>query len=278
MVINVPSAELGVERNLQALALRCLTISDPDAKCALTARIGKAWRAGALTLEGPPPVVPISVPGRPLRPELVAPGKVARRGYGKPDERAALLHALAHIEFNAVNLGLDAVFRFRGLPVAYYGDWVQVAEDEAKHFLLLRERLREHGHEYGDFDAHNGLWEMALNTADDLIARMALVPRVLEARSLDVVPGIVRKLRSAGDGDSAEVLELIEREEVAHVAAGSRWFRFACEREGRDPAATFRALIEQHMKGRIKGPFQYEARRAAGFDDDEITLLEELGG
>ncbi|MCB1735419.1 MAG: ferritin-like domain-containing protein [Gammaproteobacteria bacterium] len=274
----MPPIELGAERNLQAHALQCLRSCDADVKCALTARIGEAWRTGDLTLDSAPSVEEIESPGRPLKPDLVPPGKVARRGYSNRGERAALLHALAHIEFNAVNLGWDAVYRFRGLPKAYYDDWVQVAEDEARHFLLLRDRLRDHGHEYGDFSAHNGLWEMAMKTSGDLVARMALVPRVLEARSLDVVPGIVRKLRGVGDRASAEVLELIEREEVAHVAAGSRWFRFVCEREGREPTATFRALIEQYMKGRVKGPFHFEARRAAGFDDDEITLLEELGG
>lgn len=272
------SVELGEERNLHALALRCLRIADPDEKCVFTARIAAAWRDGALTLDASPPVEALVEPGRPARPELVPPGQVARRGYANDRERAVLLHALAHIEFNAVNLGWDAVFRFRGLPTAYYDDWVGVAADEARHFLLLRERLREYGHEYGDFSAHNGLWEMALNTADDVVARMALVPRVLEARSLDVVPGIVRKLRGIGDHASAEVLELIEREEVAHVAAGSRWFRYACELGGLEPVATFKALIEKYMKGRIKGPFRMEARRAAGFDADEITLLEELGG
>lgn len=269
--------DLGGERNLQALALRCLRSDDPDTKCSLTAVVAAAWREGSLTLDAAPPVEAVLAPGRPSRPELVPPGKVARRGYANNKERAALLHALAHIEFNAVNLGWDAVFRFRDLPAGYYHDWVGVAADEARHFLLLRERLRAYGYEYGDFSAHNGLWEMALKTADDLIARMALVPRVLEARSLDVVPGIVRKLRGVGDHASAEVLELIEREEVAHVAAGSRWFRYACNLEGLETVSTFKALIDKYMKGRVKGPFQIAARRAAGFDADEITLLEELG-
>jgi uncharacterized ferritin-like protein (DUF455 family) len=184
------------------------------------------------------------------------------------------VHAIAHIEFNAIDLAWDAVYRFRGLPHAYYADWVSVANDEARHFSLLRARLQELGYDYGDFDAHNGLWEMAEKTAHDGLARMALVPRVLEARGLDVTPGMIVKLRSLGDSATVAILETILREEVAHVAAGSRWYRWYCERAGIDPAPRFRELLGEYARAVLYGPFNFEARSAAGFDDEELRMLE----
>lgn len=264
--------------SLFAAARLCLDACDPDEKLALTDQVCRDWAEGNLDLNDDTPVALIPVPGRPDHPKLVPPREVAMRGYKTDAERAALIHALTHIEFNAVNLGWDAVYRFRGMPTRFYEDWIQVAADEARHFSLLRERLRDLGYEYGDFPAHNGLWEMANKTADDVVARMAMVPRVLEARSLDVVPGIIRKLRGIGDQAAAEVLEIIEQDEVAHVAAGSRWFHYCCEQENLDPVGTFRELIDRFMGGRLKGPFKIEARRRAGFQQDEISLLEEFGG
>src|SRR5262249_40582494 len=157
--------------------------------------------------------------------------------------------------FNAINLAWDAVYRFRGMPVQYYADWVGVAADEARHFALLEARLHELGYVYGDFDAHDGLWEMAVKTSAWCLARMALVPRVLEARGLDVTPGMIERLRGAGDDATVAILELILREEVAHVAAGSRWFAWCCAREGRDPDTTFAELIAAHSRGALRGPF-----------------------
>jgi uncharacterized ferritin-like protein (DUF455 family) len=200
------------------------------------------------------------------------------RGLGSAEGRAAFIHAIAHIEFNAIDLAWDAVYRFRNMPPAFYADWVQVADDEARHFAMLQARLAELGHAYGDFPAHNGLWEMAEKTAGSCTARMALVPRVLEARGLDVTPGMIQRLRSLGDDASADILAVILAEEVAHVAAGSRWFAWCCAREGVDPAVTFAALLEGIAKGAIRGPFNRDARHAAGFDDDEMILLERLGG
>ncbi|MEJ2654165.1 MAG: ferritin-like domain-containing protein [Acidihalobacter sp.] len=150
-----------------------------------------------------------------------------RRGLGTREGRAALVHAVAHIEFNAINLALDAVYRFRSLPRAYYDDWLRVADEEARHFMLLADRLTDFGMRYGDLPAHNGLWEMAVKTADDWLLRMALVPRVLEARGLDVTPGMIERLRQAGDMETVAALEVILREEVGHVAIGSRWFEEA---------------------------------------------------
>jgi len=155
----------------------------------------------------------------------------------------------------------------------YYRDWVSVAHDESRHFTMLTQRLAQLGHAYGDFDAHNGLWEMAVKTAESCLARMALVPRVLEARGLDVTPGMITRLRSVGDDATASILEIILREEVPHVAAGTRWFRFCCGREGRDPDATFAELLREYVPTGLRGPFNLDARRAAGFDDAELSRL-----
>lgn len=260
--------------NLFAAAKRCLDCAEPEGKVALTRQAFESLRDGRLSLEddGVAPL-PIGAPGRPERPRLVMPRDVPRRGLGSDAGRAALVHAVAHIEFNAINLAWDAVYRFRGLPDDYYRDWASVAHDEARHFTMLSARLAQLGHAYGDFDAHNGLWQMAIKTAGSCLERMALVPRVLEARGLDVTPGMIARLRSAGDDATADILEVILREEVAHVAAGTRWFRWCCEREGRDPDRVFDELLREHVPGGLKGPFNLEARRAAGFGSAELDAL-----
>ena len=216
---------------------------------------------------------PIRMPGRPSRPRLVHPRELPRRGFGSPAGRAAFIHAVAHIEFNAIDLACDAIYRFRDMPRAFYADWVQVADDEARHFTMLRARLQDFGHDYGDLDAHNGLWEMAEKTAHDGLARMALVPRVLEARGLDVTPGMIAKLKGLGDEETAGILEVILREEIAHVAAGSRWYRWYCERAGVEPRSRFRELLREYAGGVLHGPFNTEARLMAGFDADELQSL-----
>lgn len=213
------------------------------------------------------------MPGRPHAPTLVHPRDLPRRGFGSTEGRAAFIHAVAHIEFNAIDLACDAIYRFRTMPPEYYADWVQVADDEARHFMMLRERLRAFDHDYGDFDAHNGLWEMAQKTAHDGLARMALVPRVLEARGLDVTPGMIVKLRALGDDDTAGILEIILREEIAHVAAGSRWYRWHCERAAVEPRARFRELLKEYASGVLHKPFNFEARTQAGFDPEELESL-----
>ena len=253
---------------------QCLAAADADAKPATTLATVDAFIRGELPIraDGQSPE-PITMPGRPARPSLVHPRDLPRRGFGTPEGRAAFIHAVAHIEFNAMDLAWDAVYRFRGMPAEYYSDWVGVARDEARHFDLLRARLRELGHDYGDFDAHDGLWQMAEKTAHDVLARMALVPRVLEARGLDVTPGMIVRLREFGDEATAAILEVILREEVAHVAAGTRWFRWCCERRGVEPRATFRALLREHASGVLHPPFNLEARAAAGFDEDELEAL-----
>jgi uncharacterized ferritin-like protein (DUF455 family) len=265
------------QENLFDAAARCLACADPAQKLALTHATATAILAGELRVGAATALpTPIGMPGRPARPVLVAPRRLAQRGLGTPEGRAALVHAVAHIEFNAINLAWDAVYRFRDMPVAYYRDWAQVAADEARHFALLQARLAELGHAYGDFDAHDGLWDMAVRTADSCLARMALVPRVLEARGLDVTPGMIERLRNVGDHDTVAILQIILREEVAHVAAGSRWFAWCCERAGVDAPATFHSLLETHLRGAVRGPFNTDARLQAGFSAAELARLDEL--
>ena len=187
--------------------------------------------------------------------------------------RAALVHALAHIELNAVDLALDLVWRFAGMPDLFYRQWVTVAQEEARHFQLLRDHLRTLGHDYGDFPAHDALWEMAHKTRHDLLARIALVPRTLEARGLDAAPPIREKLARAGDTAAAAILDLILRDEIGHVAIGNRWYRSLCRERGLDPRPTYAALAARYGAPRLRGPFNLEARRAAGFADDELDDL-----
>ena len=217
--------------------------------------------------------MPIGTAGRPSRPELVAPQAAPKRALSKPEGRAALVHSITHIEFNAINLALDAAYRFRGLPRDFYGDWLQVAAEEEYHFQLLRDHLRTLGYDYGDFAAHSGLWDMALRTAHDPLVRMALVPRLLEARGLDVTPGLRHKLTSTGDVAAARILEIIERDEIGHVIIGNRWYGYLCALRGLDPVEHFQQLLTQYDAPSFGPPFHVEARRAAGFSEREIALL-----
>jgi len=219
-------------------------------------------------------VAPAGLPGRPARPELVAPAQVKHRSMATQEGRAALLHALAHIEFNAVNLALDILWRFAGMPDAFYRDWLRVAREEAYHFDLLRQRLAALGFAYGDFPAHNGLWDMAERTRGDLLARLALVPRTLEARGLDASPMIRNKLAGAGDAESAAIVDIILRDEIGHVAIGNFWFKRLCAEAGQEPVACYADLARRYDAPRLRGPFNLEARRAAGFDDDELAALQ----
>ncbi len=258
--------------------LACLQVRELDAKLERTSQVARAWSEGSLDLDSDAEPLPFAEAGRPTRPELVPPRQVPRRSFGSPEGRAALLHAVAHIEFNAINLAWDAVYRFRGLPRAYYDDWVRIADEERQHFELVQSRLATLGFGYGDFPAHGGLWESARKTADDPLLRMALVPRVLEARGLDVNPAMMKKLTGAGDLDSVAVLEVILRDEIGHVAAGTRWFQHLCAERGLDPEPTFAELVRAHMRGAIRGPFYDEGRRQAGFSETELQMLRELDG
>ena len=254
-----------------AEARAALSETDPAEKCR---RVDSLWRGIGEPGPSAPPAEEPPTAGRPARPALVHPSQVSRRRLSSPEGRAALLHAVAHIEFNAINLALDAALRFRAMPAPFHRDWLSVARDEARHFRLLTDRLADLDTAYGDLPAHNGLWEMAEKTAHDPLVRMALVPRVLEARGLDVTPGMIERLRQAGDERSVDCLEIILEEEVRHVAIGSHWFRYLCAQRGLEPEATFRRLLGEYYADGLRGPFNREARKEAGFTESELAGLE----
>ncbi len=259
---------------LQASAYQCLMEPDPIKKIELTQLLAKKIAAGEFDFgeQRTEPEI-VKIPGRPEKPAMIDPRKVPRRRLGSAKGRAALFHALAHIEFNAINLGLDAIYRFPNMPAVFYRDWAKVAEEEAFHFSLLTEHMAKQGFAYGDFPAHNGLWDMAVKTSGDVMARMALVPRVLEARGLDVTPAIMSRLEKIGDERGVEILSIILRDEITHVEVGNRWFNYCCEQRKLEPFETFRALLIEYAEGRIRGPFNESARKQAGFTDQELEEL-----
>ncbi len=264
---------LPLNDELRSLALWALRATTVDERLRRTRALGERPHDCEPALLLPDPG---DVPGRPPRPLLVPPGSLAQRSVGTREGRGALLHALAHIEFNAIGLALDHAWRFAGLPEQYYRDWIGVALEEAEHFELLRARLADAGFDYGDFPAHDGLWDMALRTADDVLARMAVVPRTLEARGLDASPAVREKFASIGDLQSAQVIDVILRDEVGHVAVGSRWFKYLCEQRGLDPLAEQVALARRHGAPRPAARMNLAARRAAGFSEAELRALGEL--
>ena len=250
---------------LAARAVAVLETAEPDGKVALSRAAAAAWRAGGLEVGV---AAPPAHPARPARPLIKAPRHMPKRNAGGGRQaRVVLLHAVAHIELNAIDLAWDLIARFthEDPPRAFYDDWVAVAAEEAAHFGLLADRLAALGAAYGDLPAHGGLWRAAADTADDLAARLAVVPLVLEARGLDAAPAMIARLHQAGDAASATVLEVILRDEIGHVAVGRRWFTHVCGRRGADPEATFQALVRARFKGRLKPPFNTRARDAAEF-------------
>lgn len=258
-------------------ALAALRITDPEEKVAAT-RAAAAEAALATLASGPldDAAQDAGVPGRPPRPVRVAATAVPQRSPFTDEGRAALIHSICHIEFNAINLALDAIWRFGGMPESYYRDWWRVADEEAQHFTLLHAHLRRMGWAYGDFPAHDGLWTMCEKTKHDVVARMALVPRTLEARGLDATPLIQAKLARIGTPDAkaaSAILDIILRDEVGHVAIGNRWYRWLCDRDGLDPIAHYRVLYRRHEAPRLRAPFNLEARARAGFTDEELAAL-----
>ena len=242
-----------------------------------TAKLSEYWSSGKLSRSSnAAEVLKVETAGKPEKPELVKPAQLKRRSLHTDEGRAALIHAVTHIEFNAINLALDAVYRFRDMPNDFYSDWLQVAAEEAYHHRLLSKRLQELGYKYGDMPAHNGLWEMTVKTDHDVLVRMALVPRVLEARGLDVTPGMMKKLEQVGDQQTVDILKIILRDEIGHVAIGSRWFHYCCEQRDLEPIKTFQDLLQQYMKGGLRGPFYEEARLQAGFTREELDQLVDM--
>lgn len=217
------------------------------------------------------PALPI--PGRPAKPQLVSPLDVPKRNMRTTEGRAILIHALAHIEFNAINLALDAIWRFNHMPQAYYTDWLKVAAEEAYHFSLLNAHLATMGYQYGDFTGHDSLWEMVDRTKGDVLARMALVPRTMEARGLDASPALRNKLSQAGDTAAAAILDIILRDEIGHVAIGNHWFNWLCQERDLEPLATYEALAIQYSAPKLRAPFNIEARLKAGFTEAELARL-----
>ncbi|MCX7192531.1 MAG: ferritin-like domain-containing protein [Proteobacteria bacterium] len=251
-------------------------LSEPDAtrKAAGVRQLAKDWSSGAMQLDRQAVLTAAqTIPGVPARPELVAPRLVKRRSMVTTEGRAILIHALVHIEFNAINLALDAIWRFADMPCKYYTDWLQVADEEALHFSLLAGHLQTLGHVYGDFPGHSSLWEMADKTRGDVLARMALVPRTMEARGLDVVPSLRDKLAQAGDLAAAGILDIILTDEIGHVAIGNRWYGYLCQLRGLEPVSNYAVLALQYAAPVLRGPFNFPARRAAGFSDHELDAL-----
>lgn len=257
-------------------AAGCLAEADPSAKIERTREAATRFARGEIPDGAPADWYPLEAPGRPDRPALVAARDLPKRKLNDRAGLAALVHAVAHIELNAINLAWDAIQRFPAMPAAYRADWTKVAAEEAEHFVLMQERLHALGMDYGELPAHNGLWDMARRTAGDVLERMALVPRVLEARGLDVTPGMIERLRRIGDNDTADRLAIILRDEVGHVAIGSHWFRWLCADRGLDPQQTSLALIQRHLRGEVRCPLNRPARLSAGFDEAELSELEAL--
>jgi uncharacterized ferritin-like protein (DUF455 family) len=258
---------------VEATILEC----SAAAKCEQTAELRQRWQAGELDRQPDSRILPIDDPGRPPRPVLVDPRKLERRSVATPDGRLRLLHAFAHIEFNAINIALDAVYRFRDMPEDFISDWLRVASEEAFHFSLLQQLLQQRGSDYGAYSAHRGLWDMVCKTRDDALHRMALVPRVMEARGLDVTPGMIDKFRQVGDLEAVQVLQQIYRDEIGHVRIGNHWYAELCRERQVNAEATFLELVERYMGGKLRGPFNRAARIEAGFGESELASLERLG-
>ncbi len=268
------------QQNIRARAFDLLMTADPVAKAQGAAVLYQDVLDTPLSpssLSTPEETIQhVPDPGRPTKPVLVPPRDLPRRITHTQPGRNAMAHAFAHIEFNAINIALDAVYRFDDMPTDFYRDWLLVAAEEGKHFLLLAGYLAQNGSAYGDFSAHNSLWETVCATDHDVMVRMALVPRVLEARGLDVTPAIAEKLRIIGDQSLVDILGVIYRDEIGHVEIGTRWFRYCAEQRQLDPRITFRELLTEYMHGRIRGPYDEPGRLAAGFTTEEIDDLKAM--
>ena len=256
-----------------------LEASNLAAKVALTNATAEAWFARHLSLFSAKRRKSPNRPGRPEKPVLLPPYKVPKRSLNGAKGRLALVHAITHIELNAIDLALDVIVRFAGkqMPRSFFDGWMMVAHEEAKHFTLLQGRLAEMGASYGDLPAHDGLWEAAGQTGHDLTARLAIVPLVLEARGLDVTPPLITKLESIGDQKTADIFKIIYEDEKGHVAVGAKWFRFLCQKQGLDPNTTFTQLVRKHFRGHLKPPFNDRARSANGLTPLFYRSLSSLG-
>jgi uncharacterized ferritin-like protein (DUF455 family) len=270
-----------VTLTLSEMAVEVLTTADARAKTSVSRANALTWMT-ARDAGTPLPVgsaVPPKQPARPEKPELLSPRDVPKRKPGTPAGRIALLHAVAHIELNAVDLHWDLIARFNdvSMPFGFYDDWVRAADEESKHFDLMSDCLEEMGSHYGALPAHQGMWRAAEDTAGDFMGRLAVVPMVLEARGLDVTPGMIEIFRKANDASSVAALETIYAEEVGHVAYGSKWFHFLCGRNDLDPKPVFHDLVRRYFHSPLKPPFNEEKRAEAGLPPDFYWPLTESG-
>jgi len=265
-----------MQKNLFESVFRCLMEKDLNTKVTLLSQLQEDWSNDEFDFIPTETIVKVPDAGRPDKPILVPPKDLARRRLGSKEGHASLMHSIAHIEFNAVNLALDAIYRFQDMPYEYYRDWLSVAGEEAYHFQMVREHLNSLGYEYGDMTAHDGLWMTTFETDHDPLIRMALVPRTLEARGLDVTPPMINKLRSIGDKRGVEILKILLHDEIGHVEVGTRWFRYLCKQRDLNPFAEFQSIIKNYFHGDLRGPFNFEARKQAGFSDEEIDWLKTI--
>lgn len=260
---------------LRRVALKILLLTDPQDKVKQVFQLFTDYQEQRITLDADACLREqnLLLPGRPQKPSLVPPLQVPRRKMDTVEGRASLMHSLAHIEFNAINLALDAIWRFSEMPAQYYEDWLKVAKEEAYHFSLVENYMESYGYHYGDFEAHNSLWEMVERTTDSILARMALVPRTMEARGLDAVPMIRERFKQIKESGAVQILDIILRDEIGHVAIGNHWFNYLCKQSNLSPIITYQELATTYRAPKLKGPFNIEARRLAGFSDEEIELL-----
>ncbi len=272
-VIDRLLAMVNENTNLFDAALDCLLLNEPHEKIQAVRDLNEQWLAGQLNLKPSEDAKRVAVPGRPEQPKLVNPRDVPKRGFNSEAARIKLVHAITHIEFNAINLALDAVYRFRDMPEQYYSDWLNIALEEALHFSLLEEYLKSKKTFYGAFDSHNGLWEMAVKTDHDVMVRMALVPRVLEARGLDVTPGMIAKFQNISETEMVDALNIIQRDEIGHVERGNYWFNELCRQRSIPPSETFHQLLDEYMEESMFDSLNQEARLKAGFSKQELVDL-----
>jgi uncharacterized ferritin-like protein (DUF455 family) len=272
-MINTPNNHA---QSLRLMAYEALTVTDPVSKYHAVKHIVDCYLQEESLIDPLETIVSIEdlIPGRPNQPILVNPISVKKRSMHTIQGRAVAIHALAHIEFNAINLALDAVWRFADMPKDYYLDWIKVADEEATHFLLLKNYLNKLQYDYGNFPAHDSVWEMVEKTKGDILARMALVPRTMEARGLDAVPAMRARFLQVKDHHMVEILDRILHDEIGHVEIGNRWFNFICKSRELDPLKTFQELSIQFNAPTLRGPFNITARKQAGFTDAELELLQ----
>jgi len=262
-----------INDSLRNRAYQCLIESDPILKVQKSHQLYDDLQADVVGIEEDLSIDERCISGNPEKPELVHAHELPKRRVGGKQGHAALLHSFAHIEFNAINIAWDAVYRFSDMPAQYYKDWATIAKEEAYHFELINNYLKGLGYEYGSFKAHDDLWGMVKKTSHDVMIRMALVPRVLEARGLDVTPSIISKFKHHGYDEAVDILEIIYRDEIGHVNVGSHWFKYLCDKRGQDPTDTFMQLIREYATDKIRKPFNEIAREKAGFSKFELELL-----